>query len=232
MPYFVTSGAPTYEVITQPTELSVTLEELKTWLKIPAANTSFADNLNEIIPAVTKNAEIYTKRDMIAKTYLTYRDGFVELTDDYYGDGYYRSLPFLNNQNPLELRRTPTQDITSIKYINEDDVLTTVDSSVYYFTRTSGSDYSKVLPVPQQFWPTDILRDRLQVVEIEFVAGWPDSATLKERWPDLWQAMLTHMAFAFTNRGDCVMSTGCECGAAPNQARVVYDQYLILDFVV
>ncbi len=209
----VSSGAPTYEVTVQPLEFPVTLDELKAWLNMTAANTSQDGNLTEIIAMVTKNAERYTKRDFIAKTYLTYRDG-------------------LYQGQPVQLRRTPTTSIDSIQYLNDDAVLTTIDSSVYYFTKTNGSEFSLVLPNPQQAWPQDILFGRLQSVEILFIAGWADAADFKERWADLWQALLIHMAYVFQNRGDCSVANGCQCSAAPAEALMVYNQYLIVDFAL
>ena len=228
---YVSQGAPTYTVTTPPAEAPVSLDELKTWLGIPAATTAFDPVLNLIIPAVTKNAERYTKRDFIAKTYTTLRDGFYEDIPGVYEYPRYPSIySFDHNDNPLQLRRTPTTSIVSINYLNIDEVVTLVDSSVYYLTQTSGSDFSLVLPVDQ--WPNDVLRDRLQTVTIEFVAGWADAAAFQEQWNDLYLAMLTHMAYAFTNRGDCSVAQGCQCASAPAEALMVYGQYLIPDMVV
>ena len=202
----------------------VTLDELKDWLKIPLANTAQDSVLEDIIKAVTRNAEIYTKRDFISKEYKTFRD--------FFGDDQEVHLSFLQTQRSIQLRRTPVGSIVTVQYTNSDNVLTLVDSSVYYFTETNGSEFSLLQPNPDKSWPSDLQTQRLQNVQINFTAGWAGAAEFKFMWPDLWQALLAHMASVFVNRGDCSVSEGCRCSNAPSEAKSVYNQYCIVDFVV
>ena len=200
-------SAPTYQLVTPPAEDPVSLDELKAWLKI--TGNAQDDILTNIIKAVTKSAELFTKREFIEKEFKTYRNCFCTF---------------------IELRRTPVQSISSVKYINSADVLTTVAPSTYYFTTTDGSEFSNLTPNPSQSWPADILLSRLQAVEIVFTAGWPTAAIFKENWPDLYQALLAHMAYVFVNRGDCSIADGCSCANAPGEAMMVYELYRIIDF--
>lgn len=223
--YAYSSGEPTYQLITAPAENPVSLAELKAWLKI--SNNAQDAILTAIIVAVTKSAELYTKREFINKEFRTFRDYFGDYNYPGYG-GYYF---FFNNENPIEIRRTHLKSITHVKYINTQGTQITIDSADYYITSTDGSTFSLLLPVPDKNWPSDLQQKRLQNVEIQFTAGWTDAAEFKENWPDLYQALLAHMADVFINRGDCSDISGqCGCATAPVQARRVYDLYRIVDF--
>jgi len=224
MYYGASSGAPTYQITVAAAENPVTLTELKAWLKISGSSEDTL--LTAIIVAVTRNAELYTKRDFISKTYRTYRDYFGEAD----AAGVYPRMFGYGNQNQLELRRTPLNAITSVKYYNTSNVLTTISSAAYYTTVTDGSTYSMLYPSPDNSWPSDINTQRLQAVEIIFTAGYANAATFKAACPDLWQALFAHMAAVYVNRGDCSMESGCGCDKAPPEARMVYGMYRIIDF--
>ena len=220
------SGPPTYNLVTAATERPVTLQELKNWLRIKYSDEDAL--LTSVINAVTRSAELYTKRDFIRKEYQTFLDYFGDPYQEY--GSYGRSFLF-NNDNPIELRRTPLNSITHVRYLNTSGTQITIDSADYYVTTTDGSTYSLIQPVPNKNWPSDVEQDRLQVVDIQFFAGWDDATQFQEMWPDLHEAMLAHMADVFTNRGDCSDIKGqCGCAAAPPKARAVYDLYKIVDF--
>ncbi len=224
MYYGASSGAPTYQITVAAAEQPITLTELKAWLKI--AGSAEDTLLTAIIVAVTRNAELYTKRDFISKTYRTYRDYFGESDCN----GVYPRLFTYGNQNQIELRRTPLNAITSVKYYNTSNVLTTISSGAYYTTATDGSTYPILYPSPSNQWPGDINTQRLQAVEIIFTAGYANAAAFKVACPDLWQALFAHMAAVYVNRGDCAPESGCGCDKAPPEARMVYSMYQIIDF--
>ena len=225
------SGASTYQLVSGPVEGAISLVELKSWLKITNANQDTL--LQAIIDAVTRSAELYTKRDFIQKEYKTKRDVF----GDFFGSAIPPRVIVLStsNDNPFELRRTPVQSIVSVIYLNTSNVQTTISASDYYFTETDGSEFSLLLPEVNVNWPNDLQTQRLQSIEIKFTAGWSTQTIFKLQWPDLYQALLAHMADVFVNRGDCSPGTvggACGCESAPPQAKSVYDRYLIIDFAI
>lgn len=198
----------TYEVITPPATLAVPLATFKLHAK-PSASTP--DSLLTLyLEAAIKYAEQITRRDFINRTYKTFRD-------DFPGTQVFDLNSLVNSGNiGFELRRSKLQSITSVKYL-KDNVLTTVASTVFY--NTFENDYSKILTLDNQVWPTDA-DNRLQAIEIEFVAGF--GATEADVPDCLQEAIMLHATQMLENRGDCddlnVKDT------VPAAAKVIYLQ--------
>ena len=191
-----------YDVSVAPVNLPISLALLKTHLRLDSTDTSQDTYLTLIIETVRDFAEKYTKRTMINTTYVTYRDFFVPL---------------------IYLRRSQFQSLTSFEYL-VDDVLTAVDSSLYYVT--AEKDYSKIALTDGSSYPSDI-DDKLQAVKIVFVAGFGADDTSVPS--DLKIAMLNHAATMYENRGDCDQASIMK--NLPNTAKEIYDQWRILDLI-
>jgi len=144
-----------YKVLFKPVTLPISLVEAKEHLKVD--DTSSDAYISSLISSVTLFAEKYTKRDFITKKYLTYIDCFFE---------------------PITLRRNKVFEIISIKYLL-DNVLTTVDSSIYYLTDEQ-NDFADILLTDGSSFPSSV-DNRRQAVQIQFYSGFGvkiDSAIL------------------------------------------------------
>ena len=198
----------TYEVTVVPAGPAVPLLTFKEHAK---TNASVSDLLlNLYLAAATKYAEQLTRRDFVNRTYKTFRD-------DFPGTEVFNLNSLANSGNVgFEIRRSKLQAVNSVKYL-KNDVLTTVPVSVFY--NTFENDYSKILTRDNQVWPTDA-DNRLQAVEIEFVAGFGANNTFV---PDcIQEAIMLHATQMLQNKGDCddlnVLDT------VPAAAKVIYLQ--------
>jgi uncharacterized phiE125 gp8 family phage protein len=196
--------AYTYEVIEEPVELAVSLDDVKAHLRLDPADTSQDAYLELLIRAATRVAEDYTRRTFINTTFRTYRDFF---------------------ENCTKLRRSRFQSLVSFEY-SVADALTTVNSSLYYITDETG--YSKIILKDSESYPDDI-DDKLDSIKIDFVAGFgADSSSIPR---DLYLALLNHIAVLYENRGDCDqdMSDDFWEKNLPSASRLIYTQNRLLD---
>lgn len=197
-----THEAQSYNLVTGPTTTPISLAEVKDFLKLDASDISEDSFLTLLIESAVDFAEKYIKRDFINKTYVTYRNKWA----DYF-----------------EIRRSKLQSITSVKYYNGSDVLSTVSSSIY--AHTDEVDFSRLYTSNGNDWPTGTLSCRLQPIEITFVAGYGSSAS--DVPAELRRALLEHVLVLYENRGDC---EGASCSNKLGGAvRAIYNQYRILD---
>lgn len=198
----------TYEVLTPPANLAVLLDDFKYHSKYDGTTS---DTLMTIyLKTAIEYAEKMTRRDFVNRTYKTFRDGFP-------GDEVYNLNSLVNQGNVgFEIRKSKLQSVTSVKYLLG-DVLTTVASTVYY--STSENDYSKILTLEGQVWPTDA-DNRLQSVEIEFVAGYGvDDTDVPD---DLQEAIMVHATQILENRSDCKNANIMDM--VPNVCKLIYKQ--------
>ena len=167
----------------------VSLADMKLHLKATSSTTDDA-LITALILAATEHGEMYSGREFKANTWKLFLDTF---------------------SNPMVLKRSPVDTITSVKYLVS-DVLTTVASSVYYLKQlTQGAE---ILLNDGQDWPTDE-DDREQVIEIEFVTkAYVRGAALIDL------GIKRHVQYVYMNRGDCegdvvgsIFNTGEKSGA-------------------
>ena len=195
-----------YKLVTGAAALAVSLVEIKAFLKLDASDTSEDAFLTILIESAVDYAEKYTRRDLINKTYITYRDDFEDLTT---------------------LRKSKLQSITHIKYYDVANILQTVSSGVYAIT--DEVDYSDIYRLTTQLWPTGGVYNRPQAVQITFVSGYgAASSNLPSAFRN---ALMNHIAHLYANRGDCATAEGCASCGAPSNAMLVYKQYKIRDII-
>lgn len=190
-----------YTLITPAAELLVSLAEIKEHLRLDPDDTSQDTYLTHLITAATEFGEKSTWRDFLNKTWRTYRNNFYHA-----------------NANGIYIQRSRLQSVEFIKYY-KDNILTTVDSSIYYFIESQ--DFSTIyIKIGNQF-PMDV-DTRMQAVQIQFVSGYgADAADVPSA---LRQAVMMHVTALYENRGDC----GSDCGSsAPSASMAIYNNYRI-----
>lgn len=219
--------AYTYEVTIPPAESAVPLALFKQHIKV---TTSLEDALLQLyLDAAIKFAEDYTKRDLIVRTYETFRDFFPNPNQN---EGYYTfgQIPtgtanFLTSTQSnvgFEIRRSPLKSVTQITYIDTANMVQTVSPTVYY--NSAENDYSEILQKADTDWPTDV-ENRLQTVTITFTCGlFVNAAAVSANWII---AIMNHAANLEANRGDC-SSSSC-MNLAPPASLAFYEQERIIN---
>lgn len=197
-----------YTVTSVPAILPLTLEEVKSHLRIDIGDSCQDTLLTTLIKTATNYAESYTKKDFITRTYETFRDTF---------------------GNDLTIRRSPIQSITSVEYLI-DDVLTAVATTVWFLIESNTFPHLSLKA--SQVWPTDGDQGlREQAVKIVFKSGFGDAIT--DVPEDLREGMMHHIAAMYENRGDCDedrVSGGIFSTAQaflPVDAKLIYDLHRI-----
>lgn len=228
MPLIATGSQP-YILTAQPTVWPITVADFKAWAKIPLSSSAEDGLIASIIKRVTEQAELYTKREFITKSFQTYRDIFGDEGENPAYEGYLASNYALSLCLPFTLRRSKLQAITSIKYYSG-GIQVTLDPASYYIVHKEA--FSMVASVNNAPWP--LVDDRMQAVEIIFTAGYGASADAVPA--AIKGALLAHANQVYANRGDCDIESGagaaaCSCSLAPSSAKSVYNQYRIIDFV-
>lgn len=135
-----------------------------------------------LITVAREYAEGFTWRAIIDATYEMRLDGFPN--------------------GEIELPKPPVRAIDSIKYVNTEGTLVTLDSAEYE-TDTDG-EYGRVKPVSS--WPAT--KDQYNAVRIMFTAGYDGSAAAYTVPKQIKQGMLMLIKHLFDNRESVVMSEG------------------------
>jgi len=202
--------AYTYKVLSSVDTLPIGfLEEIKNYLKISLDMLDDDALLTRITLGVLRYIEQYTKRTILTKDFLTYRDNF--------------------NYRYIELKRSPFQSLEVFSYTDLTGVVQTVDPSLYY--TTFETDYSKIIVTPGEILPTDVAC-KLQSIQIQFKAGYGD--TVDDIPLDILLAMYQLIADLYNNRGDCSVSSSssaaCSCSGLLNStSKGLLDPYRILN---
>ncbi len=212
--------AYSYRVTVPPVKKPVQLTTFKAHIK--KTNSSEDALLCVYLDAAVGYAEKLMRRDLITRTYETFRDFFPQ---PWQNEGYYHwgivpskatITTSVGENTGFEIRKSPLQSVESIEYL-VDNVLTAVSSSVYY--NTVEDDYSEILSLPGQDWPDNADR-RMQTVKITFKAGFGDSET--DIPNDIRTAILGHATALWKNRGDCG-SDAC-AATVPAASKAIYLQ--------
>jgi len=198
----VMERAYSYQVITAPTVLPVSLAEVKEHLRLDPDDDTQDDYLTFLIQTATEFAEERLKRVLINTKFRTYRDWF---------------------ECCILLRRSKLQTLDLFEYL-VDGTFTTVDSDLYY--TTDESDYSKIVLKNESCYPTD-KDDQLQSIKIEFTAGYGSTAASVP--PKIKMALLNHIAALYENRGDC--DNASISATLPATSKNIYDMMMIRDLL-
>jgi len=146
-------ASPTFTTTSGPSIEPITLEELKTRLRISGCD--FDDEINDMLRAARLQVESDTYRKLITQTVVMYQEDFSSLL------------------GPVQIRLAPIQSITHLKYYDRDDVLQTFSASDYYANLTSTPPEIRLKEAKQ--WPNTSLY-RPNKVEVTMVAGYGSTA--------------------------------------------------------
>jgi len=134
-------------LVTAPAKEPITIADAKAHLNVMSDDD---DTLIEVlITAAREHAEAITKRSFITQTF------------DYHVDVFRRCI---------ELPQLPLQSVTFVKYIDNNGIEQTVDTSIY--SVDTNSEPGRIFLAYNQVWP--ISRAIPHAVTIEFVAGYGD----------------------------------------------------------
>jgi uncharacterized phiE125 gp8 family phage protein len=170
-----------YKLKTEPTLYPVALADLKRNLHIPTANveTDRDQLLQDLIYDAIIASQNSTGRQYCPATYTLYLDA--------YPDG-----------DEIEITMGPVASITSVKYYAPGAAtLTTVNSSKY---QLDNAELTARLRFLESFAPDP---DKMNVIEIEFINGWPSSSAVPT---DLKQAVLLRATEGYLNPENQVSS--------------------------
>lgn len=191
-----------YFIISSSTRLPLDLSLVKRQLSIPGCDKSQDDLLISYIRSAALQAEKYTSRILLNKTFLTTRNCFPSL---------------------ISMRRSVFKNLIRFEY-KVNGVLTPVP---FVYQIVPENDYSKIVLLPNEQWPANIDKTR-QAIEIEFVAGYGEkSDDIPE---DLKNAMLNQIAGMYSNRGDCscgTTSSSKTSNGLSQTSQMIYDSYRI-----
>jgi uncharacterized phiE125 gp8 family phage protein len=145
--------SPTFKTTTGPTIEPITLDELKTRLRITTCH--FDTELQDLLKSARTTLESECYRRLITQTVEMHIQDFPGT----YGD--------------IEIRLAPIQSITHIKYYDQNDTLTTFDSAKYYTDLTSVPP--RIVLKESQSWPIT-QEERPNKVVITMQAGYGTTA--------------------------------------------------------
>ena len=168
----------TLAVTTEPAIEPISLDEAKAHLRVDHSEEDLL--IERLVTAARRTVERWEWRTHYTTTYTLYLDAFD--TED----------------GIIYLPRPPLQSITSVKYYDPDDTLQTWASSNYEVDTSMHP--GRLRPVSTVTWPTT--DDRLNAVEIEYVAGYTTAALVPANTR---AAILLLVDHYFNNRG--VMTT-------------------------
>lgn len=138
----------TYVVTSEPTSEPLTLEQFKDSLRVSGCD--FDEQLSELLKACRKQVEQDSGRKLVTQTVVMYLDDFPPC-------------------DVLQIRMSPVQSITHVKYYDTDGTLQTLSSDSYW---------ANVISVPPQIelrsgysWPL-VQQQRPNVVQVTMVCGY------------------------------------------------------------
>ena len=185
------------EILTAPANDAVSLAEYKSHVRVEDSDSD--SDLTIKIEAAIKIFERLTNRALITQTVIQKFDKF----------------PCERN---FLLERTPVQSITTVKYYDQDNTLTTFDSANY---STSGLNTTpRIFLKKSKEWPTDAHLDRPDAVEVTYICGEGDESTDVSQ--EYRHAIMT-MAGDFMNfREDSLAAPGLTIQSLPlNSQRII-----------
>jgi uncharacterized phiE125 gp8 family phage protein len=162
--------------IVAPVALAVELADAKAFCRVDADITSDNDLLTMLIRSATGRAEFVTERAIITQTWRLSLDGFPTGT------------------GALVLPRPPLQAVTAVRYYDTAGVLQTLAPTGFAWDGEAEPGW--LVPAVDLDWPdTD---ERLNAVQVEFRAGYGDSAAAVPE--GLREAILSWVGWRFANR--------------------------------
>lgn len=148
--------------VTSPSNLPVSLSEVKDHLRLSSSDTTHDNHLQLLIEAATERLEDDIDRQIVT---ANYKQSQLSWTTD--GDAY----------GSIKLYKRAITDIVSVKYYDTADVQQTLDSSLYVFD----AGRTRLWPAAGEQWPDLSGEQNSNMVEITFTAGYGTTATTVPR---------------------------------------------------
>ena len=161
---------------TSPAGLPVSLAMAKLHLKIEDGVTDDDELIANLIKAVTSYVEQYTNRYLLTRTFTAFLD----------------SVP---TDGVIEIHRYPVTAISSVKYINTSDVLTTMSASDYTTDIQDCPARVSIISTPS------VSSTAFNAIQVNFTAGHTDAMAQEK---GVIQAMLVMIADLYEQRQSMV----------------------------
>lgn len=152
----------------------LSLTETKTFLRVSSSTDD--TYITNLITTARNTAENFLNRALINQTWTLYLDEFPEGRD-------------------IILPLAPLSSVTSVKYYNASNVLTTLTENTDYYVDAKSQPGRVVLPETLS-WPTTY--EKPNAIEIKFVAGYGAAASNIPK--PILQGMLLHISDLYDNR--------------------------------
>jgi len=177
--------------------VGMTLGDIKDYLYITS------DDDDALIALLARVAREYGQarqwRQIIPATYILYLDKFPN--------------------GVIELPYPPAISVTSVKYYNTDNTLTTFSN----YETDVNSEPARIRPVSGESWPE--VYDKLNAVEITYSAGYDNSDKMRSLPDSTRQAMMLMIKHWYDNRDPVVVSEGraVDTKEVPLSANALFD---------
>ncbi len=152
---------PRYKLKTAPIFEPVNISQLKRNLHIEDDDHDRDEYLQEILDAVVDDVQTAIGRQLCRATWTGYLDAFPDDEED------------------LDITLGPVDAITSVKYYNTANVLTTMNVADYQLDNVELTGRLRFLNT------YDVYADKLNAVEIEFTNGWVSAAAIPKEIRDM-----------------------------------------------
>ena len=232
-----------YKVTGAPAKEPVTLTEAKAHLRIEQEIDDEDDYVTALITAAREQVEIYCNRALITQTVQLKTDRFpgfgagdrqfapyadFGIPSPGYGSPGYNEMFFRAGIFLLPL--PPTQSVASVKYLDRDGVLQTIDPSEYVLDEFN--EPARLAPMPGFTWPLSrvaVLGPVINAVTVEFKAGYGDTAdTVPETLKLAMKIIIGHL---YENREAVLTGTRAQAIEIPFSARALMQSKRVFSFV-
>jgi hypothetical protein len=206
--------------VAEPALFPVSLNEAKKQLEIDDSDTSHDAYLQGLIQAATDEAERFTGRSLITRTYKNFWDKWpASPSQEIWWEGVREGPETLlgGSKRDFELPRPPLQSVTHVKTYDDNDTATTFSSDKYFVSAPDSGPGRIVLRRSESAPTIERVADGL---EVQWLAGYGDNpGDVPE---PIRHGILMTVAWAFTNRGDC------EDAAKNSGAHMLWRKYRVL----
>lgn len=195
-----------------PTSEPVALADAQAWARVDTGlDTSVVQTL---ISACREWVEAFTGRQLMPATFVASWDRFPLLPNSQYAPGNPNAVtPVLNNMWPLNpaawalrLPAPPLISVTSIQYIDQNQVLQTMDPSTYVVDAASVP--GRVTPSTGSFWPQTSFMPA--AVKVTYQAGYSGQVPFS-----IIQAIKSLVSYQYDNRDAVIVGPSLKIQEAP-----------------
>lgn len=210
-----------YQLVTPPAVEPVSLQLAKSHLRVEDTFTLDDTLISAYVTAARQYAEQYTNRAFFDQTWVLSLDHFpLALAHSTINPGTRKEWLFTGfwNDQTIYVPKPTLVSVTSITYVDSDNVVQTLDPSTYTVDRTS--EPARIVPAPGQYWP--FVQSYIPgSVRVTYVAGsYGDGSTANLCPQTIVLAILLLVHHWYENRG---ASTEQNLKSTPNGVESLLD---------